>query len=93
MTLIVITVPVSGTTFGVILCVRFHLPSSYQPAIYHPLPTSPGNAWPQSWYDGLTDAQRAVLEPPYSHGAQRPILGDDGELLAKSKQQLLESGA
>jgi hypothetical protein len=37
-----------------------------------------GPAWPLSWYDGLTDAQRAVLEPPYHPRHQRPILGDDG---------------
>ena len=37
-----------------------------------------GPAWPMPWYDGLTDAQRAVLEPPYHPRHQRPILGDDG---------------
>ena len=37
-----------------------------------------GPAWPLPWYDGLTDAQRAVLEPPYHPRHQRPILGDDG---------------
>ena len=37
-----------------------------------------GPAWPLAWYDGLTDAQRAVLEPPYHPRHQRPILGDDG---------------
>ena len=34
-----------------------------------------GNAWPESWYEGLTDAQRAVLEPPYVTGLERPVLG------------------
>ena len=51
-----------------------------------------GNAWPSSWYEGLADRQRAVLEPPYSPGAQRPILGDDGELLPQSKEQLAAHG-
>jgi hypothetical protein len=39
-----------------------------------------GPAWPLawSWYERLTHAQRAVLEPPYHPRHQRPILGDDG---------------
>ena len=37
-----------------------------------------GPAWPLSWYNGLTDVQRAVLEPPYHPRHQRPILGNDG---------------
>lgn len=41
---------------------------------------------------GLSDAQRAVLEPPYSPGAQRPILEDNGELSEQSKEQLAEVG-
>ena len=44
------------------------------------------------WYTGLSDAQRAVLEPPYSPGAQRPILEDNGELSEQSKEQLAEVG-
>jgi hypothetical protein len=51
-----------------------------------------GDAWPAGWYTGLEDRQRAVLEPPYSPGAQRPILGDDGELLEQSKAQLAAHG-
>jgi hypothetical protein len=39
-----------------------------------------GPAWPRSWFEGLSDAQRAVLEPPYVIAQQRPELGDDGEL-------------
>ena len=51
-----------------------------------------GDAWPAGWYTGLTHTQRAVLEPPYSVGEQRPVLGDDGELTEKSKQELAERG-
>jgi hypothetical protein len=32
-------------------------------------------AWPAAWYEGLTDARRAVLEPPYHPRHERPILG------------------
>ena len=28
-------------------------------------------AWPASWYEGLTDPQRAVLEPPYHPRLER----------------------
>ena len=45
-----------------------------------------GNAWPESWYEGLTDAQRAVLEPPYVNGLERPVLGDDGDLDEASRE-------
>ena len=53
-----------------------------------------GNAWPDGWYRGLTDAQRAVLEPPY-HGpsfTQRPFLGDDGQLDERSQRVVAEMG-
>ena len=33
-----------------------------------------------------------MLEPPYSPGAQRPILEDNGELSEQSKEQLAEVG-
>ena len=40
-----------------------------------------GDSWPEEFYDGMTDAQRAVLEPPYHTGRAdigRPFLNDDG---------------
>lgn len=49
-------------------------------------------AWPSSWYDGLTDAQRAVLEPPYVRAQERPELNDDGELTEESKRSIAASG-
>eukprot|EP01052_Picozoa_sp_SAG31_P023272 SAG31_NODE_1910_length_6945_cov_45.108384_2_plen_185_part_00 len=53
-----------------------------------------GRAWPASWYNDLTDAQRAVLEPPY-HGpvfTERPILTDDGDLDKQSKAIVARKG-
>lgn len=49
-------------------------------------------AWPAGWYDGLNDAQRAVLEPPYVKAQERPELGDDGELTEESKKSIAASG-
>ena len=51
-----------------------------------------GNAWPESWYEGLTDAQRAVLEPPYITGLERPVLADDGDLDEASRALLDAEG-
>ena len=51
-----------------------------------------GNAWPESWYEGLTDAQRAVLEPPYVTDLERPVLGDDGNLDEASRALLDAEG-
>ena len=31
-----------------------------------------GGGWPTAIYDGLNDAQRAVLEPPYANRLDRP---------------------
>eukprot|EP01052_Picozoa_sp_SAG31_P005444 SAG31_NODE_239_length_19453_cov_5.539888_16_plen_69_part_00 len=47
---------------------------------------------PENWYDSLTDAQRAVLEPPYVPGLERPVLGDDGELTPASMALIEEHG-
>ena len=49
-------------------------------------------AWPAGWYEGLNDAQRAVLEPPYVKAQERPELGDDGELTEESKDSIAASG-
>ena len=51
-----------------------------------------GQAWPESWYEGLTDAQKAVLEPPYVKAQERPELGDDGELTEESRKSIEASG-
>lgn len=35
--------------------------------------------WPDDWVEGATEAQRAVLEPPYHPRMNRPYVGSDGE--------------
>ena len=37
-----------------------------------------GGGWPTKIYEGLTDAQRAVLEPPYANRLDRPNIKADG---------------
>lgn len=44
-----------------------------------------GGGWPVEMYDGLTEAQRAVLEPPYADRLDRPIIQEDGSVLIKSR--------
>ena len=56
--------------------------------------------WPESYLDGLTDEQRAVMEPPYigTHGLdsvnplQRPELRDGGELTDDAKATYADGG-
>jgi hypothetical protein len=38
------------------------------------------NGWPEAMYDDLTDAQSAVLEPPYANRLDRPNINDDGNV-------------
>lgn len=40
--------------------------------------------WPEKMYEGLTDAQRAVLEPPYANRLDRPEIADDAETVSVS---------
>jgi hypothetical protein len=49
-----------------------------------------GAAWPSSWYEGLTDSQRAVLEPPYVVGLERPTLDSDSGELTQKGRELIE---
>ena len=51
-----------------------------------------GDAWPAEWYAGLSDAQRAVLEPPYVTGLERPTLSDSGELSAEGQRLISQFG-
>jgi ectoine hydroxylase-related dioxygenase (phytanoyl-CoA dioxygenase family) len=39
-----------------------------------------GGGWPKAMYDNLTDAQRAVLEPPYANRLDRPNILPDGSI-------------
>ena len=40
--------------------------------------TTAATMWPTKFYDGLDDAQRAVLEPPYANRLDRPNILEDG---------------
>lgn len=40
----------------------------------------PGNGWPTGMYEGLTPAQKAVLEPPYANRLDRPNIKSDGSI-------------
>ena len=83
------------TSFTVHVVIRQaiqHTPPPGTPECFVPLPLissyktdksswHSGDSWPESFYDGMTDAQRAVLEPPYHTGRAdigRPFLNDDG---------------
>jgi hypothetical protein len=39
-----------------------------------------GGGWPTKMYDGLTPAQKAVLEPPYANRLDRPNILPDGSV-------------
>lgn len=41
--------------------------------------------WPAKIYDNLTDAQKAVLEPPYAVRLDRPIIQSDGTVKIESR--------
>ena len=45
--------------------------------------------WPSGFYDGLNEAQRAVLEPPYANRIDRPNIRDDGgvEITRRSERK------
>eukprot|EP00978_Attheya_sp_CCMP212_P015396 scaffold39755_cov52-Attheya_sp.AAC.7 len=36
-----------------------------------------GGGWPKAMYEGMTDAQKAVLEPPYANRLDRPNINSD----------------
>ena len=44
-----------------------------------------GGGWPQKIYEGLSEAQRAVLEPPYADRLDRPIIQTDGSIKVSSR--------
>jgi ectoine hydroxylase-related dioxygenase (phytanoyl-CoA dioxygenase family) len=41
-------------------------------------PSEDNIGWPTKMYEGLTDAQRSVLEPPYANRLDRPNIQSDG---------------
>jgi ectoine hydroxylase-related dioxygenase (phytanoyl-CoA dioxygenase family) len=43
--------------------------------------------WPPKMYRGLTDAQRAVLEPPYANRLDRPNIQPDGSVVITTRNE------
>jgi len=43
--------------------------------------------WPEAMYDDLTEAQRAVLEPPYANRLDRPEIQEDGTVKKSSRSE------
>lgn len=48
-----------------------------------------GGGWPDAMYEGLTEAERAVLEAPYANRLDRPNIQEDGsvELTTRSERK------
>lgn len=45
------------------------------------------SAWPASMYEGMTERQRCVLEPPYAERLDRPSIQEDGTVGASSRNE------
>lgn len=43
--------------------------------------------WPEKMYDGLNEAQKAVLEPPYANRLDRPNIEDDGSVSITTRNE------
>jgi ectoine hydroxylase-related dioxygenase (phytanoyl-CoA dioxygenase family) len=43
--------------------------------------------WPKAMYEGLSDAQRAVLEPPYANRVNRPNIKSDGTIVITTRNE------
>eukprot|EP00587_Corethron_hystrix_P008648 CAMPEP_0113306048 /NCGR_PEP_ID=MMETSP0010_2-20120614/5451_1 /TAXON_ID=216773 ORGANISM="Corethron hystrix, Strain 308" /NCGR_SAMPLE_ID=MMETSP0010_2 /ASSEMBLY_ACC=CAM_ASM_000155 /LENGTH=319 /DNA_ID=CAMNT_0000160629 /DNA_START=469 /DNA_END=1428 /DNA_ORIENTATION=- /assembly_acc=CAM_ASM_000155 len=48
---------------------------------------SEDKTWPTAMYDDLTDAQSAILEPPYANRLDRPNIEEDGSVIITSRNQ------
>ena len=46
-----------------------------------------GGGWPTKMYEGLSDAERAVLEPPYANRLDRPEIVENGEIIVSSRNE------
>ncbi len=46
-----------------------------------------GGGWPTKMYEGLSDAQRAVLEPPYANRLDRPEIMENGDIHVNSRSE------
>ena len=45
------------------------------------------HGWPKAMYEGLNDAQRAVLEPPYANRLDRPNIEADGSVTITTRSE------
>jgi hypothetical protein len=43
--------------------------------------------WPAKMYEGLNEAQRAVLEPPYANRLDRPNINEDGSVVITTRNE------
>lgn len=46
-----------------------------------------GGGWPEKMYENLSDAERAVLEPPYANRLDRPEITQDGKVSISSRSE------
>lgn len=46
-----------------------------------------GGGWPTKMYEDMTDAQRAVLEPPYANRLDRPNINPDGSIVITTRDE------
>jgi len=46
-----------------------------------------GGGWPKAIYNDLTEAQRAVLEPPYANRLDRPNIEPDGSVIMTTRNE------
>jgi len=46
-----------------------------------------GGKWPEGMYEGLTDAQAAILEAPYANRLDRPNIEGDGSVVVTSRNE------
>jgi hypothetical protein len=46
-----------------------------------------GGGWPKAMYEDLTDAQMAVLEPPYANRLDRPNIHLDGSIEVTTRNE------
>lgn len=44
-----------------------------------------GGGWPTKMYEGLSEAEKAVLEPPYANRLDRPEISEDGKVEVSSR--------
>eukprot|EP01083_Nonionella_stella_P096857 272313_1 len=44
-----------------------------------------GGGWPDKMYEGLSDAEKAVLEPPYANRIDRPEISDNGDVTISTR--------